>query len=283
MSRFILVLALSAGLLAPGQDLKLAEDRYQRTDYEGSLRILRTIKTPDARTYELMGQALFMSGEYKRATEYFQKALDLDPKNSVYADWLGRAWGRRAETSSPFTAPMAASHARQYFELSVSLDPTNKDATGDLLDYYLDAPGFLGGGLDKAEALAHLIGRSDPAEGHWAEAQVAERRKEFDTVEDQLRRAVAIAPHQVGHVLALARYLAKQGRVQESEAEFAQAEKLAPNNPYVLYTRAKTYVETKRNLDEARDLLRKYLQSNLTPNDPTREEAQKLLQRASGA
>ena len=51
----------------------------------------------------------------------------------------------------------------------------------------------------------------------------------------------------------------------------------------LLYTRAKTYVETRRNLDQARDLLRKYLQSNLTPNDPTREEAQKLLQRASGA
>ena len=283
MSRLVLTLALSAALLASGQDLKTAQDLYHHTDYTASLKILRAIKSPDARVYFLMGQSLFMSGDYKPATEYFQKALDVDQTNSIYANWLGRAWGRRAETSNPFTAPIAASHARQYFELAVKLDPTNKEATGDLLDYYLDAPGFLGGGLDKASALAQQIGKSDPAEGHWAEAQVAERRKQFDTVEDQLRRAVAVAPHQVGHVLALARYLAKQGRVQESESEFAQAEKLAPNDTFVIYTRAKTYVETKRNLAQARELLQKYMQSNLTPDNPTREEAQKLLQRASGA
>ena len=282
MSRLVLTVALSGALLASGQDLKSAQDLYHHTDYAGSLKILRAIKSPDARVYFLMGQSLFMTGDYKPATEYFQRALDLDQKNSIFANWLGRAWGRRAETSNPFTAPSAASHARQYFELAVSLDPSNKEATGDLLDYYLDAPGFLGGGLDKASALAQQIGKSDPAEGHWAEAQVAERRKQFDTVEDQLRRAVAVAPHQVGHVLALARCLAKQGRVQESEAQFAQAEMLAPNDPFVIYARAKTYVETKRNLAQARDLLKKYLQSNLTPDNPTREEAQKLLLRASG-
>jgi len=240
MRRSAIILAVSAALLASGQDLKTAQDLYHHTDYEASLTVLRGVKSPDARVYFLMGQDLFMTGDYKPATECFQKALDLDQTNSIYANWLGRAWGRRAETSNPFTAPIAASHARQYFELAVRLDPSNREATGDLLDYYLDAPGFLGGGLDKASALAQQIGRTDPAEGHWAEAQVAERRKQFDTVEDQLRRAVAVAPHQVGHILALARYLAKQGKVQESEAEFAQAEKLAPNDPFVIYTRAKT-------------------------------------------
>jgi tetratricopeptide (TPR) repeat protein len=230
-----------------------------------------------------MGQSLFMAGSYKQATEYFQKAVDIDPRNSNYVVWLGRAWGRRAETASPFTAPVAASRARQYFELAVSLDPSNKEATGDLLDYYLNAPGFLGGGYDKATALAKQIGKVDPAEGLWAEAQIAESRKQYDTAEAQLRRAVELGPRQVGRILDLARCLAKQGRLQESEAQFAQAEKLAPGNPRVLYSRAKTYVETKRNLDQARVLLRRYLQSNLSPEDPPREEAQKLLQKASGA
>ena len=68
-------------------------------------------------------------------------------------NWLGRAYGRRAETSNPFTAPGYASKARQMFEKSVALDPSNKEATGDLLDFYLEAPGFMGGGYEKAEAL----------------------------------------------------------------------------------------------------------------------------------
>jgi len=314
MSRFFWALAVSAGLLSFGQDagsaqaaspqrnidqeltpaaraarsvvrefLMRAEELYQHTDYYGSLKVLQSIKSPDAATYCLMGRDYLMSGQLKQATEYFQKAAALDPKHSDYALWLGRAWGRRAETASPFTAPFAASKARQYFELAVQLDPHNKEATGDLLDYYLNAPGMLGGGLDKADALAKLIARNDEAEGHFAAAQIADRRKQFDSAEEQLRRAMELAPRQVGRVLDLARYLAKQGKVQESEAAFAQAEKIAPDSPKVLYTRAKTYVDCKRNLEQAKVLLRKYLQSNLTPEDAPREEAQKLLQKASGA
>lgn len=282
MRRLFWTLAIAAGLIAFGQDRKKAEDLYQHTDYSASLKLLQAGQASDAESYCLMGKDYLMLGDYKKATDYFQKAAALEPKNSDYALWLGRAWGRRAETASPLTAPYAASKARQYFELAVQLNPHNGEATGDLFDYYLNAPGFLGGGLDKAAELAKLIGRNDAAEGHFAAAQLAERRKQFDTAEEQLRRAVELAPRQVGRVLDLARYLAKQGRVQESEAAFQQAQKIAPDSPRVLYARAQTYVETKRNLDQAKALLRKYLESNLTPDDPKREEAQKLLQKASG-
>ncbi len=79
----------------------------------------------------------------------------------------------------------------------------------------------------------------------------------------------------------MAKYLAKEGRYQESDAAFQQAENLEPGNPKVLFAKARTYIATKRRLDEARDLLQKYLQSNLTPDDPPREEARKLLQQVS--
>jgi tetratricopeptide (TPR) repeat protein len=282
MKRLILTLALAAGVAGYGQDVNKAEDLYHRTDYQGSLRELKAIHNPDARTYFLIGQDYYMLGQFKPAVDNFEKAAAKDPKNSDYALWLGRAWGRRAETASVFTAPMAASKARQYFELAVKLDPRNKEATGDLFDYYLNAPSFLGGGLDKATALAQQIAKQDPAEGHFAEAQLADRRKDYDSAEQQLRRAVELAPRQVGRILDLARYLAKQGRVQESEAAFAQAEKIDPNNPKLIYTKAKTYVEQKRNLEQAKALLKKYMQCNLTPEDPPKEEARRLLAKVSG-
>jgi cytochrome c-type biogenesis protein CcmH/NrfG len=130
--------------------------------------------------------------------------------------------------------------------------------------------------------LAQQIAKQDPAEGHFAEAQLADRRKDYDSAEQQLRRAVELAPRQVGRILDLARYLAKQGRVQESEAAFAQAEKIDPNNPKLIYTKAKTYVEQKRNLEQAKALLKKYMQCNLTPEDPPKEEARRLLAKVSG-
>jgi len=266
-----------------GQDgFERAEELYQRTDYSASLALLRDISKPTAAVYCLMGQNYFMQGEYKKASEFFEKALASEPSNSVYAHWLGRAFGRRAETSSPFLAPGHASKARQYFERAVALDPMNEEALNDLFDYYLEAPGFLGGGYEKAEHIADRIAQQNEAEGHFAQAQLADRRKQFDTAEEQLRRAMELAPRQVGRMLDLARYLAKRGRIAESEAIFDKAEQLAPNAPKVYFARAHTYVEQKRNLDQARNLLILYLHSDLTPDDPPRNQAEKLLKQARG-
>lgn len=260
---------------------KRGEELYQKTDYKASLAILHEVRSPNAAVYSLIGKDYFMLGEYKHATDAFQKAFALEPSNSVHAHWLGRAFGRRAETSNPFMAPSQASKARQYFEHAVALDPTNEEALNDLFDYYLQAPGFLGGGYDKAEQVARRIAERNPAEGHFAEAQLADKRRQFDTAEEQLRRAIELAPRQVGRVLDLAKYLSKRGRIQESEAAFDKALQLAPNSPKVYFTRAHTYIEEKRNLDKAKELLIKYLQSDLTPDDPPREQAEKLLKQAS--
>jgi tetratricopeptide (TPR) repeat protein len=221
-----------------------------------------------------------MLGEYKKAMESFERAVDADPTNSTYEDLLGKAYGKRAETASPFTAAGLASKARQHFEKAVALDPRNKEAASDLFEYYLQAPGFLGGGLDKATKLADHLATLDPGEGLWAQARIAERRKEFGKAEEHLRRAIQAAPAQVGRVLDLAKFLSKQGRIQESEETFLAAEKIAPGDPRLLYTRAETYIKSGRNIDTARSLLKRYLSANLSPNDPSRQDAEKLLRQA---
>ncbi len=262
--------------------LSKAEDLYRRTDYRASLTVIRESGQNNGKAYDLIGRDQYMLGDYKKATGALERAFAMEPSNAHYALWLGRAFGRRAETCLPIFAPKYASEARAYFEKAVALDPENQEALNDLFDYYLEAPGFLGGGFDKAEAIAKRIAERNPAEGHFAEAQLADRRKQFDTAEEQLRRAIELAPRQVGRVLDLARYLAKRGRISESEAAFDQAERLAPQAPKVLFTRARTYVEQKRNLGQAKDLLQQYLRSQLTPDDPSREQAEKLLKEASG-
>jgi cytochrome c-type biogenesis protein CcmH/NrfG len=75
----------------------------------------------------------------------------------------------------------------------------------------------------------------------------------------------------------LAKFLARQGRHEESDAAFQRAAEIAPNSPRILFERASAYVRSKRNLDQARALLKQYLASPLTPDDPPREQAEKLL------
>ena len=281
--KFIFITISAACLLALGQDLRRAEDLYQRTQYEASLKIAGGEQSPTAGVYGLIGRNWFMLGDFKKAADAFNKALALEPNSSEYNHWLGRSYGRRAELASPLFAASNASKARQFFERAVVLDPRNEEALNDLFDYYLQAPGILGGGYDKAAEVARRIGRLNAAEGHFAQAQLAEKRKQYDTAEDQLRHALQLAPKQVGRVLDLARYLAKQGRYKESEDAFQQADNLAPNSPKVMFARARTYIKDQRNPDQAKVLLQKYLRSNLTPDDPPRQEASKLLKQVAGA
>jgi len=252
---------------------------YQQTEYENSLHALAQDRAPGASNYLLTGKNYFMLGEYKKAIDFFEKALAVSPASSDAELWLGRAWGRRAESGSPF-AIIYAGRTRQCFEKAVALDPHNREAKNDLFDFYLSAPGMLGGGIDKAEAAAKTIAGERPAEYEFEEAQIAEKRNDLPSAESHLRRAVDLASGEAGRIVDLARFLAKRGRLDESDRLFAQARKLSPEKPGVAFAQARTDIENHRNMDQARKLLQAYLQSRLSPDDPSRQEAEKLLRRA---
>jgi tetratricopeptide (TPR) repeat protein len=264
--------------------LEKAQQSFDRTQYRDVIEAVKPLADAgDSAATALLAKSYFMLGEFGKSADIFEKAIAANPQNSEYYHWLGKAYGRRAETANPLSAPILASKARNAFEKSVQLDGHNLEAMNDLFSYYLEAPGFLGGGLDKAEALAVRIKALDPVEYHYDLAQVAEKRKEFKTAEFHFRSAFTMAPKSVGRAIDLARFLSKQGRDQESDVIFAQAEKIAPNSPRLMFERASAYVRAKKNLDIAKQLLERYLQSSLTPDDPPRAEAERLLRKAESA
>ena len=190
---------------------------YYRTEYTDAVEILKQA-SPNAGNLQLLGQCYFMLGEFKNATNVLEKAAALQPADSMLQTWLGRAWGRRAETSFPLTAVGYATKTRDAFERAVQIDPGNVEALGDLFDFYLDAPRFIGGGIDKAEALLPKIDRYDPMGAFEAHARIDESRQRYGSAEAHLRRAVEVAPRSVSVVLNLAQFLARRGHYEESES-----------------------------------------------------------------
>lgn len=257
--------------------LEQAHELYQQTKYQEALRLLESGAGKTAPEYELAGKCWYRLENYKKATEALEKATAADPRNADYWEWLGKAYGKRAETSSFLTAPSYASRTRQYFERAVELDPQNLEALDDLFSYYLDAPGILGGGVAKAAALSERVRALDPAKYHSMQARLAEKRKQFAPAEQFWRRAAELAPNQVGRVVDLAKFFARQGRYSESETAFDRAAQMAPQQPDRKFEQARTYIRSGRNLGVARKLLQEYLQSPLTPDDPPRAEAERLL------
>ena len=262
---------------SPDPHLERATELYQRTAYREALRLLDAAPAKTALTYELMGKCYYRLEEFSEATDALEKAVAADPQNANDWDWLGKAYGRRAETSSFLTAPRYAVKAREHFERALALDALNQEALSDLFDYYLEAPGFLGGGVDKATVLSERIRDRDASKYHAMKARLAEKRKAFPQAEQFWRQAAQLAPGQAGRFVDLAKFLARRGRFSESDEEFERAAKIAPDNAELKFERAKTYVEAKRNSALARRLLDEYLKSPLTPDDPPRTEAEKLL------
>ncbi len=282
--RTVILICFLTGLLsaADGAPPVDARNLYDHGDYSAAIAALRRAPA-NAENLELLGQCYFMQGEFKKATDSLEKAAALDPKDSMIQTWLGRAWGLRAQTSFPLTAFGYANKTRQSFEKAVKLDPSNPEALGDLFDFYMAAPGVVGGGVDKAAALLPQFEKYDPVGGYLAKARLDEKKKEFVSAEANLRRAVQAEPHKPGVFVELAKFLSRRGRYDESEKVFHQAASVAPGSPQILFARADSYIKARRNMDQARDLLRKYIDAdNRTPHDPPVWEARDLLRKAEG-
>lgn len=276
---FLTATLLWAAFSANAAQLDDARAKYNQTQYREALALLA--KSPESAEAQLLaGQCHYYLRDYRKAIEVLERAAQAAPKNAAIQHWLGRAWGRRAESANPFQAPGFAVKARKAFEQAVALDPALVEAASDLLEYYLEAPAFLGGGIDKAVAVAEKNLRThDAAQYHFALAQIARKRKQDHVAERELRRAAELQPRSSGRLADLARFVAQRGRVSEAEELFAKAAKLEPEAPGWRYAQAQMYAEAKIKAAEARRLIEEMLKLPLTPDDPSREEAQELLAR----
>ena len=104
-------------------------------------------------------EARYRDRGYEDAAELLRNAISLAPDESRYHHLLGKCYGRMAESAGPFQAYSLATKTRRQFEKAVELDGENIDALKDLMEYYREAPGFLGGSRKKADDIEKRISR----------------------------------------------------------------------------------------------------------------------------
>src|SRR6266511_505012 len=103
------------------------------------------------------GRTALRLGDPDKAVEVFEQLVKMTPNSSEAHLLLGEAYGRQARQASMFRAPGLASKTRTEFETAVKLDPNNIEARSALIDYYVMAPGFMGGSYEKAFEQAQEI------------------------------------------------------------------------------------------------------------------------------
>jgi tetratricopeptide (TPR) repeat protein len=213
----------------------------------------------DADAHHLLCRAYFALGDWDRGIAACEKAVALDPNNGRYHLWLGRIYGEKADASSFFTAAGLAKKVRTEFERAVQLTPNSVDARTDLAEFYLEAPGIVGGGRDKAEAQARTLATLDPARAHWVTARIAEKKKDLAAAEKDYRAAIEASHGSADAWLNLALFFRHAGRLDDMEGAIVHATSAQIEQPVVLMDAAETLIRAGRNFPGATKLLKQYL------------------------
>jgi tetratricopeptide (TPR) repeat protein len=145
----------------------------------------------DAQAHQLLCRIYYSEDMADSAIHQCELAASYARSDSDNQMWLGRAYGFKASHASPFTALSLAIKVRIAFERAVELNPENVNAMSDLGEFYVEAPSLIGGGLDKAQALAGRMQSHFPAQAHRLLGLVAERKKENAVAEAEFGNAVA--------------------------------------------------------------------------------------------
>lgn len=162
------------------------------------------------------------------AERQFERAVAADERNGTYHLWLGRAVGQQASTASTLRQPFMARRIKAEFERAVALDPELLDARDGLVQFYLMAPGFMGGSTAKAREQQREIARRSAYRGYLSAANIAWAAKDTAGTERAIRAAVAAAPDSVLTVITLAQRQSNWGR---TAAAFATLDEFLARRP----------------------------------------------------
>ena len=271
------VVAIVAAMLVPallaGQDV---DANGLRLFEAGRFHEAKTVFEPafkanarDAGAAFYLGRIALEERKHGRAIDYFEAATRLDPRNATYFLWLGRALGREAQQANVLRQPGLAKKTKAAWERAIALDPDNLDARADLIQYYVQAPGFLGGSKEKALEQAEEIRKRNALRGYLELGALYERDKRLaDAEKAYLGAAAEPSDRHVGKY--------RLGVFYQNTGEFEKAFDLfeamvaADASEYgALFQIGKTGAMSGQRLARATEALEAYLRTTPGRNDPS--------------
>ncbi len=175
--------------------------------------------------------------------------------------WLGRAYGMKARHAGPIAGFSLARKVQASFSSAVELNPGNVYALNDLGEYYVAAPFIVGGGDDKAQALAAHMMPHFPGPAHRLLARLADSNNDPATAEAEFKRAIAAQGSPEAWV-DLARFYQAHNRPDDALAAIKSGLAVDRTHGPALVDAATILTDAHRAPDLAERCLRDYLASH---------------------
>ena len=234
---------------------------YEASDYAKAILALQAAAAKEPQNGDVQ---LFLAKSYLELQELdpaiksAEKAVAIDPQNSIYHEWLGRAYGEKADHASWFSAMSLAKKTRKEFERAVQLDAKNYSARQALVEYDCSAPAIVGGGVEKALPQIRELAELDDAEGHYAAGNCRRQKKDFAVADEEFTKALESNPKSAGLIYDIGDYGVKRGQPERLVAVADMGERVAPGDPRGKFYRGVALILKKENPEVAERLLREY-------------------------
>ena len=248
--------------------IKLFEDQK----YDEAKTIFEQIASENPNNPEpfaYMGQIYLIKQDYDNSITWYKKAVKLDANNSQYHLRLGQAYGIKAQRASIFKKAGAAKNVKKEFAKAVASDSLNIEARFGLMQFYLMAPGIMGGDKDEAKNQAKEIGKINKAEGHLAIGIIYQHEKNTEAAESEYRQAIEAEPNNLRYQYNLARVYADQKKINQA---FEIYEKMLENNleeSSAYYQIGRLASDSGKNLKRGKECLKVFIQEKANINKTT--------------
>jgi tetratricopeptide (TPR) repeat protein len=178
----------------------------------------------------------------------------------VYHEWLGRAYGEKADHTSMFSALGLARKTHREFEVAVELDERNFSARQALIEFDCAAPGMVGGGEEKARPEFEKLKSMDASEWHYSVGNCRRQKKEFVTADAEFQLALESHPKRAELIFDIGDYAMRHSQAERLIEVGDIGAQVAPSDPCGMFYRAVGLILKKEKPEEAERFLREYLQ-----------------------
>ncbi|MBU0476020.1 MAG: tetratricopeptide repeat protein [Bacteroidetes bacterium] len=170
-------------------NLQKAKQFIEGNKFKEAVTILKNIVNNDSKNhtaYYNLGRAYFGLKNYEDASEAFEEAIDLNEKEANYHFWLGQSYAMEAQEANIISQAMLASDILEEFEKTVELDPKHIPGRIGVINFYIAAPGIMGGDIDKAKYNANELIKLEEKSGRLALARIYLKQEKMDSLKIQL-------------------------------------------------------------------------------------------------
>ena len=183
-------------------------------------RFKRDSSDPETLYLEARLKAAF--GAPDEAIKLAERALQLDNKNVYYHGALASLYADKAMNASFVDQIILAPKVKRHLDDAFALDPHNWHCLDGMVQFYLMAPGILGGDKRKAQQLADQVVKDDPVHGWLMQGRIAQANKDVAREEQAYLSAVKATPNDYDALATLADFY-----LRDTVKRYADAEKYA--------------------------------------------------------